>query len=365
MEIEAGSVNPNADGDDDYKSKMSRGLKRTLVVFNCLITILGTVGGPLISRLYFHHGGKRIWLSSFLETAGFPIIALPLSLSYLHRRRADPGAKPVLMTLPVFAACVAIGVLTGVDDYLYAYGLSFLPVSTSALLVSTQLAFTAFFAWVVVKQRFTPFSLNSVALLTVGAVILGLHAGSDRPAGVTRPQYVLGFVLTLGCAALYGLVLPLVELTYAKANQKITYTLVMEMQLVMGCFATLFCLVGMIVNNDFKVIPREAARFGLGETKYYVVMVCSAILWQFFFLGTVGVIFCVNTLLAGIIIAAFIPVLEVFGVIFFGEKFTSEKGVALALSLWGLASYSYGEYLEIKEKKKKKKRSQSATNSQE
>ena len=101
-----------------------------------------------------------------------------------------------------------------------------------------------------------------------------------------------------------------------------------------------------------QAIPREASRFAIGETKYYVVLVFAAIFWQFFFLGAVGVIFCVHTLLAGIIIAVFIPVTEVLGVIFFHEKFSSEKGVALALSLWGLASYSYGEYIEMKAKKK-------------
>jgi len=101
-----------------------------------------------------------------------------------------------------------------------------------------------------------------------------------------------------------------------------------------------------------QAIPREAKHYGLGETKYYAVLVFSAIFWQCFFLGTVGVIFCVNTLLAGIIIAVFIPVVEVLGVIFFHEKLSSEKGVALVLSLWGLASYSYGEYLEHKDKKK-------------
>lgn len=101
-----------------------------------------------------------------------------------------------------------------------------------------------------------------------------------------------------------------------------------------------------------QAIPREASQFAIGETKYYLVLVLSAIFWQFFFLGTVGVIFCVNTLLAGVIIAAFIPVIETLGVVFFHEKFSSEKGVALALSLWGLASYSYGEYLEVKKRKK-------------
>jgi Purine nucleobase transmembrane transport len=83
-----------------------------------------------------------------------------------------------------------------------------------------------------------------------------------------------------------------------------------------------------------------------------VVLVWSTILWQFFFLGTVGVIFCVHTLLAGILISGFIPITEVLAVIFYHEKFGSDKAIALVLSLWGLASYSYGDYFEAKQKKK-------------
>ena len=106
------------------------------------------------------------------------------------------------------------------------------------------------------RQRLTALSVNAVALLTVGAVVLGLHVSSDRPAGVTKGQYWLGFLLTLAAAALYGLVLPLIELTYKRAaggGRVVTYALVVEMQLVMGFFATAFCTVGMIVNNDFQV----------------------------------------------------------------------------------------------------------------
>ena len=101
-----------------------------------------------------------------------------------------------------------------------------------------------------------------------------------------------------------------------------------------------------------QAIPREAKHFELGEARYYTVLTWSAVLWQFFFLGAVGVIFCVHTLLAGILIAVFIPVTEVAAVIFLHEKFSSEKGVALVLSLWGLASYSYGEWSEARAKKK-------------
>ena len=102
-----------------------------------------------------------------------------------------------------------------------------------------------------------------------------------------------------------------------------------------------------------QAIGREARAYELGEARYYTVLVWSAILWQFFFLGAVGVIFCVHTLFTGILIAAFIPVTEVLGVVFLHEKFSSEKGVALVLSLWGLASYSYGEYAQAQANKKK------------
>ncbi|KAG0460886.1 hypothetical protein HPP92_020822 [Vanilla planifolia] len=39
-----------------------------------------------------------------------------------------------------------------------------------------------------------------------------------------------------------------------------------------------------------------------------------------------------------------ITITEVLAVFFFHKKFDGEKGVALALSLWGSASYFYGVY---------------------
>ncbi|CAL5384024.1 unnamed protein product [Camellia sinensis] len=158
--------------------------------------------------------------------------------------------------------------------------------------------------------------------------------------------------MTVGAAALYGFVLPLVELTYKKAKQAVTYTLVIEIQLVMCFFATVVCTIGMIINNDFKAIPKEAIEFGLGETKYYVVLVCSAIIWQCFFLGAIGVIFSSSSLLSAIIIAVLLPVTETLAVLFYREKFQAEKGISLVLSLWGFVSYFYGEFKDRNNNKK-------------
>ncbi|KAI3992900.1 hypothetical protein MKX01_034250 [Papaver californicum] len=333
-----------------------------LLLFNGILLAVSSIAGPLLLRLYFIHGGKRIWLSSCLETAGFPVLILPLWLSYFLRRRCfvkgdnqdEKPKKLFTITLPLFIASAVIGLVTGLDDYLYTYGVSLLPISTATIIMSTHLAFTAGFALVMVKQKFTSFSVNSVVLLTVGAILLGLHANGDRPVNESNKDYYLGFLITIAASVFNGLMLPMVELMYMKSKQTITYSLVIELQMVISGFATLFCLVGMLANNDFKVIPREGREYGLGEINYYVVLVASAITWQMYFVGTVGVIFCSTSLLAGVIAVVVLPLTEILSVVFYHESFKAEKGIALFLSLWGFISYFWGE---LKASKKIKKQS--------
>ena len=229
-------------------------MNKVLLILSCILLSIGNCGGPLIMRLYFIHGGKRVWLSSWLETGGWPIILFPLIITYFNRRaKQGTSTKLFFMKPPLFIASAVIGIITGLDDYLYAYGVARLPVSTSSLIIASQLAFTAAFAFLLVKQKFTSYSINAVVLLTIGAGVLALHTSNDRPNGESNKEYFAGFFMTLGASALYGFVLPLVELTYKKAKQAITYSLVMEIQMVMSLFATLFCTIGMLINKDFQV----------------------------------------------------------------------------------------------------------------
>ncbi|KAF8045963.1 hypothetical protein N665_4168s0001, partial [Sinapis alba] len=201
-------------------------MKNGLIIINCVFLTVGTCGGPLLTRLYYTNGGKRIWFMSFLSTAGFPVILIPLFFSYLSRLSRNRNrnnsetaekTKIILMETPLFIASIVIGLLTGLDNYLYAYGLAYLPVSTSSLIIGTQLAFNALFAFFMVKQKFTPFSINAVVLLTVGIAVLALHSNGDKPGNETHKEYVVGFLMTVIAAVLYAFILPLVELTYKKA----------------------------------------------------------------------------------------------------------------------------------------------------
>ncbi|KAM7257003.1 hypothetical protein ACFE04_012744 [Oxalis oulophora] len=325
-------------------------VSKALLVLNCVLLAIGTCGGPLLMRLYFLHGGNRVWFSSWLATGAWPIFLFPLTVAYFQRHLAEPTkpTKIFLMKPPLFLVSAVIGLITGVDNYLYAYGVARLPVSTSSLIVASQLAFTAVFAYLLVKQKFDYYSMNAVFLLTFAAGILALNTSGDRPAGESSKEYIFGFLTTIGAAVLYGFILPLMELVNKKTKQNVDYLLVMEIQMVICLFATIFCTIGMIVNNDFKVIPRESRDFGLGETKYYVVVVITGIVWQGYFMGAIGVIFCSSSLSSAVLITVLLPVTEVLAVFFYKEKFETIKGVSLALSLWGFISYYYGEKKKMK-----------------
>ncbi|KAJ8762472.1 hypothetical protein K2173_007911 [Erythroxylum novogranatense] len=182
--------------------------------------------------------------------------------------------------------------------------------------------------------------------------------------------------LTISAAALHGFIMPAVEYTHLKARTPITFELVMQVQFLthlkdripitfevvmqvqflVSMFATLFCTVPMLINQHFQEITKEAAEYDLGETKYYTILVLAAIAMQFLIIGSLGVIFSSTSLLGGPVSSLLVPVQQVFAVIFLREQFNAEKGMALAMCLWGFASYFYGEYkLSSKNKQAAKK----------
>ncbi|KAF9604124.1 hypothetical protein IFM89_002799 [Coptis chinensis] len=321
-------------------------MKWLLLSVYCTLTALGNIGGPMFQRLYYLHGGNSKWLSSWLQSAGFLFLLPPLSLFYFrslfYQKTSMVFFDMIESKLLVCAA--ALGIMIGLDNYMYSAGLSSLPVSTSALLFSTQLSFTALFAFVIVKQKFTFYSINAVVAMTLGAIVLALHTSGDRPPGVSQGKYLVGFFLTLGGAALLGLILPLLELTYSKSENPMTYVTLLQFQFVVNFFATIVCTVGMLINKDFETIPKESRNFKIGKVKYYEILVVSAIFWQIASLGIIGVIHCASSLFAGIFTSVLLPFTELAAVLAYNEKFTGEKGMTLAMCLWGFTSYFIGEH---------------------
>ena len=159
---------------------------------------------------------------------------------------------------------LALGLLLGLGNFMYSSGLAYIPVSTSSLLFSTQLAFTAVFAFVIVRQKFSFYSVNCVVLMMLGASVLAVHTSRDRPPGVDRGQYLLGFFFTLGGAMLSGVSFPMIELSYRKAEKVVTSSVLIQFQVIFSFSATVFCLIGMAINKDFQVNTSNQGRYNEG-----------------------------------------------------------------------------------------------------
>ncbi|MCL7035416.1 hypothetical protein MKW94_023962 [Papaver nudicaule] len=301
--------------EDSKVFKSTPKVKWGLLFMSCVFVSFGWIGGPLLLRLYFLHGGKGKWLSSGLMTAGFPMLFIPLTILCLRRDRSVPAIDFFASRELLFYACL-IGLTHGVVNFMYSYGLSFLPVSTSSLLCTINLVSTAFVSFFWVQQKFTPYSINAVVVIIMGCILLGVRGVSDHPPGVTNSQYMQGFFISIAAASGTGFILVSAQVAYAKANQVMTYATVLQFQISYSLFATVSCTVGGLISKDFLIM----------------------------YIGRAGIIYCTSSLFAGVVGATILPFTQIAAVITFHESFTAEKGMALALTLWGFTSYFYGSY---------------------
>ncbi|CAN0920166.1 Probable purine permease 4 [Linum grandiflorum] len=315
-----------------------------LLITNYILLFMGTVSSTLLSRYYFVHKGSSRWVSTWVQTAAFPLL-LPFIYFPYYLFRSTPRPPFSNFTPRIIIISFLVGFLLGLNNLLFSWGNSYLPVSTSSLLLSSQLLFTLLFSFFIVKQKITFQNLNAVILLSLSSVLLGLGSSSEKPAhGLTRSNYYLGFACTVGAGLLFALYLPLMERIYRKVD---CYAMVVEMQVVMEAAATAFAVVGMAASGDgFKEMRRESAEvFDKGKVVYWITVIGNAVTWQFCFMGTAGMVYLTSSITGGICMTALLAINVVGGVVVYGEAFGGIKAVSTALCIWGFCSYVYGMYV--------------------
>ncbi|CAN6183272.1 unnamed protein product [Urochloa humidicola] len=292
----------------------------------------------LLSRLYYTDGGKSKWILSWAAVAGWPLPALLLLPLYLLGK-----ATPTPLSLSLCLWYALLGFLSAADNLMFAWAYAYLPASTASLVAASSLAFSALFGRAIAKNTLTLSSINAVAVITAGVVVVALDSGSDRPPGVTAGQYALGFALDVLGSALHGLIFALSELVFARTLGRRSFHVVLEQQAAVSLCAFAFTSVGLAAAEGFPAIRREAAGFAHGgEAAYVNVMVWTAVTFQLGVLGGTGVLFLASTVLAGVLNAVRVPLTSVAAVIWFHDPMSGFKILALFVTVWGFASYMVG-----------------------
>ncbi|XP_050264869.1 probable purine permease 11 isoform X3 [Quercus robur] len=313
--------------------------------------VAGQTVATLLGRLYYDQGGNSKWMATLVQSAGFPIL-LPLLFFFLPSLRSTASTPlntsstklPPLSTLTFLY--FAFGLMLTGDNLMYSYGLLYLPVSTYSLLCATQLAFNALFSFFFNSQKFTPFILNSLVLLTISASLLAVNTNSENMTGIPKGKYVIGFLCTLGASAIFSLNLSLVQLSFQKVIKTETFSAVLDMQFYPSFVATCGCVVGLFASGEWKILRNEMENYGKGRVSYMMTLIWTAVTWQISSTAMLGLIFEVSSLFCNVISTLALPVVPILAVMFFHDKMDGVKVTALLLAVWGFLSYIYQHYLD-------------------
>ncbi|XP_017644720.1 purine permease 21-like [Gossypium arboreum] len=317
-----------------------------LMTIYTFFLLSGQSVATLLGRLYYDKGGNSKWLATIVQVVGFPIL-IPLYYlpSYKSSHTSNITTNPPSL-LVLSGMYFGLGLLLAAGCLLYSVGLLYLPVSTYSLICASQLAFNALFSFFFNSQKFTPFIINSLVLLTISSTLLVFQNDSSGSTPVPRAKYVIGFVCTVVASAGYGLMLSLTQLCFQKILKKQTFKAVLDMIIYQSSAATLMISVGLFASGEWKSLGEEMEGFKLGKLAYVNVLVWIAVGWQVFSIGAVGLIFEASSLFSNVISTLGLPIVPVFAMVFFHDPMTGVKVISMLLAIWGFVSYVYQHYLD-------------------
>ncbi|RZC63246.1 hypothetical protein C5167_024980 [Papaver somniferum] len=325
------------------------------VTMYAFLDVAGQTVATILGRLYYQKGGNSKWMGSFVQSAGYPVLFIPLIVLKLYSPKptsftpATNKNSPSVFTLGLIY--LSLGLLMAGIQILYSYGMVSLPVSTYALVCGTQLVFTAVFSFFINSQKLTPFVINTVVLLTIAVALLAINTDAPVSATISKDVYIIGFFCTLAASAGTALFLSLTQLSFQKVIKRETLDAVLEMTIYASLFATFACLVGIFASGEWKGLKKEMSEYGDGPVSYVMTLVGIAVFWQVFSVGVFGLIFEASPLFCNVINTVGLPVVPIIGVIFFHDKFNGVKLVSLLLSCWGFVSYIYQHYIDHRRNK--------------
>ncbi|GFP91275.1 probable purine permease 9 [Phtheirospermum japonicum] len=313
------------------------------MIIYAFLVLAGQSIGTLLGRIYFVNGGQSEWLATLVQVVGFPILFPFLWVTTAKKPQTETNnTKKPSNPLTLITFYIAIGIFAAGVSMLYSVGLQYLPVTTFTLICASQLAFNAIFSYFLNKQKFTPYIVNSLVLLTISSVLLVFQTDpGDGSNKTSRRKYVIGFL----SSASHALMLSLTQVAFQKIIKKETIRSTIDLTIYQSLIATFVILIGLFASGDWETLGREMKGYKLGQVSYVMNLFWAAVSWQALTIGSVGLIFKVSSLFSNVINILGLSMPPVLAVVFLNDKLTGLKAVAMVLAMWGIVSYMYQHYL--------------------
>ncbi|XP_013606945.1 PREDICTED: probable purine permease 13 [Brassica oleracea var. oleracea] len=294
----------------------------------------------LLGRFYYDQGGNSKWISTLVQTVGFPILYLPLCLLPASPRTSYCSFKTLVWIY------LSLGLAIGLDNLLYSYGLLLLSASAYSLICGTQLIFNAVFSYLINSEKITFWTVMSIFFLTVSALVIALDDDSNSPSGGSKWIYVIGCLLTLLASLIYSLQLSLMQFSFEKIIKKETFAMVLEMQIYTSLVASCVSVIGLFASGEWKMLRMEMEEFHKGHVSYVLTLVGTSVSWQLGSVSAVALIFLVSSLFSNLIGTLSLIVTPLAALVVFDDKLTVAKIAAIIFAIPGVAFYMYKNYLD-------------------
>ncbi|XP_055805110.1 purine permease 21-like [Solanum dulcamara] len=311
-------------------------------------TLGGQAAGTLLGRVYYEQGGQSRWIATLAQTAGFPFVLPFICYPSPKNHNEQPVSASIFVRSSVY---IFLGLFQVANSMLFTAGLQYLPVSTYSLISGSQLAFTALTSFFLNGQKITPIILNSVVLLSFSSSAIIFQNETGDSGEISQKSLLIGFAATTFGSLGFALQFSLTELAFQKVFKSGTLKVVMKMSFFIGLFVTLTSTIGLFASGNWNDLEKEIGEYRTGKLSYVINLVCTAISWQLYAVGSFGLCYKASALFSNVIINLGSSVVPIFAMVFLKDKMSGLKVFSLLLGLWGYASYIYQHYLDDLEAK--------------
>lgn len=311
-------------------------------------TIGGQAAGTLLGRVYYEQGGKIRWIATLAQTAGFPILLPFIFYSATRNQNEPPVNASVFVRASVY---IFLGLFQVVNSMSFTVGVQYLPASTYSLISGTQLAFNAITSFFLNGHKITAIILNSVVLLSFSSSVVIFQNETGDSGEISQKSLLIGFAVTTFGSLGYALQFSLTELAFQKVFKSNTLKQVMKMSFFIGFYVTIASLIGLFASGNWNDLEKEIGEYRTGKSSYVINLICTAISWQLYAVGSVGLVYKASALFSNVIINLGSSTVPIFAMVFLKDRMNGLKVFSLLLGLWGYASYIYQHYLDDLEAK--------------